>query len=199
MTSTVSMTHPHHDDHPAGPDELPEDERLARLFSARLTAAGLPATRQPRRAGRPVRTTAPDGAVWWLEVDTVQMVLHRDAAPAGQAPRRLADLAAVLLTGEPVAGRPDLDFDPADHTLKGAVGRDLKLRGFRVDLWTSVDDVAFEVFGEVRATNPDSDDRRTLYVADDGSFICYFETCVGRPTDVIITNIADTLTTAFQT
>jgi hypothetical protein len=198
MTSTVSLTHPHHDDQPAGPDELPEDERLARLFSARLTAAGLPATRHPDRPGRPVRTTAPDGAVWWLEVGTVPMVLYRDAAPAGQDPRRLADFAAVLLTGEPVAGRPDLDFDPADYTLKGAAGRDLKLRGFRVDLSIGVDNVAFEVIGEVRATNPNVDDWRTLYIADDGTLTCLFEICDGQPADVIIT-IADTLTTAFQT
>jgi hypothetical protein len=195
MTSTVSLTH--HDDHLAGPDELPADERLARLFSARLTAAGLPATRDPRRPGRPVRTTAPDGVVWWLEAGTRQMVLYRDAAPAGQDPRRLADLAAVLLTGKPVAGRPDLNFDPTDHTLKGAAGRDLRLRGFRVDLSVGIDNVALEVLGEVRATNPNADER-TLYVADDGTLTCFFETLPVPPADMI-TTIADTLTTAFQT
>lgn len=91
--------------------------------------------------------------------------------PAGLAdPRRVANVAAALLTGQTQDQRGRGNgyvFDCV--TFKGIVGLDLKARGFDVCLEVHEDQEYFDVRAEIVVTSPGSVDKAAVHVTDDGS------------------------------
>jgi len=85
-------------------------------------------------------------------------------------PKRIADTATALLTGQPQDyphrgngyGRDSLTF-------KGIVGLELRGRGFGVDLEVYEDTDCFDARAEIVVTHPDSGEDATVHVTDDGS------------------------------
>jgi hypothetical protein len=85
-------------------------------------------------------------------------------------PKRIADLATVLLSGQ--AGDQPWRGEGYDHpgiTFKGIVGLELKARGLDVELQVYKDEDYFDAQAEIVVTNPGTDEDATVRVADDGS------------------------------
>jgi hypothetical protein len=162
---------------------------LLRLVADGLVASGLDVrpSDEPGQVGQVV--IARDDAHCELTVDERGQV-QWDYRPRSADPKRLADMATVLLTGQ----RGDLPrlgngHDYPGVTLKGRVGLELRERGLDVRLAVYGDDRYFESCSEIVATNPgDADgDAGQVYVTDDGGllwvrdFSAEHETVRGHP------------------
>jgi hypothetical protein len=91
-------------------------------------------------------------------------------ASDGADPKRLADVATTLLTGQ--SGdfpRQGDGYGRPGMTLKGIVGLELRARGFDVDLAVYEDDDYFDALAEIVATSPATGSNAKVRVADDGS------------------------------
>src|SRR5204862_7388596 len=104
---------------------------------------------------------AGDDAVWLLTVsDRGEADLVRWPTDAGSPdPRRLADLAATLLTGRPgTSAAPGTAAAHPELRVNGVAGMELRDRGFTVELKIYSDQVCFDVLSEIQATNPSGAD-----------------------------------------
>ncbi|HEY2579775.1 MAG TPA: hypothetical protein VGI74_25975, partial [Streptosporangiaceae bacterium] len=93
-------------------------------------------------------------------------------ASGQQDPKRVADLATALLTGQ-AQDHPRLGdgYDRHGITFKGIVGLELKARGFDVELEVYEDDHYFDAPSAIVVTVPDHRDDAAVLVADDGSIV----------------------------
>lgn len=142
---------------------------LMRLVAGGLAAHGY-TVRPPEDEGdRRLTIGCPEGrcTVWvgdWGDVEW-------QWCPAGLAdPRRIANVAAVLLTGR----TQDQPGRGNGHTLdcvtvKGIVGLELKARGFAVSLKVHADEEHFDVWAEIVVTSRDSGNGGAVHVTDEGS------------------------------
>jgi hypothetical protein len=141
---------------------------LASLTAASLTAAGLQVS-GPDPAGADggrLVIACPGAECALLVSDAADAELWWTPLAAGAAdPHRAADLAAVLLSGEPGARHPD--GADGDVTFKGVVGMNLRAGGFTVALNTYPDDYYFDVMCDIDVTNPRAWNSGTVYVTDE--------------------------------
>ncbi|HEY2577888.1 MAG TPA: hypothetical protein VGI74_16405 [Streptosporangiaceae bacterium] len=74
-------------------------------------------------------------------------------------------------------------------TLKSVVGRAMRAKGLKVDLWLSADEIDFSVYAEVAITNPEQPGRGIVCVADDGSiwWECHVDELTGHARGIAVT------------
>jgi hypothetical protein len=143
---------------------------LLRLVADGLAAAGLQIRPPGREDSRLL--IACTWARCTLSVSDRGLVAWECYPLAGRqaAPKQVADLATVLLTGR--AGdfrRRDGGHGTPGLTLKGVVGLELKARGLDVELEVHEDREHFEARSLIVATNPAATFPATVQVCDDGS------------------------------
>jgi hypothetical protein len=127
-------------------------------------------------------------------------------APEGGSPdpKRVADIVAMLLTGETGLGkRMARGRRSPSLTFKGIVGLELRERGFNVELAVYRDDAYFSALAEIVVSVPDGDTESEVRVADDGAITWtndYWHECVvaGRPSgkEAVARDIVDAVSRA---
>lgn len=156
---------------PSTPDPTPASApgELMRLVADGLTQKGFPSQLPAYSDSRRLTITAP-AARCTLSVEDSGSVCWDWQPPAGQAvdPHHLADLASLLLTGQPsTCPRPSDPGQPSRFTLKGAVGHELAARGLRARMEICTDHESFDVDAVMVATAPGG--RAEVRVTDDGA------------------------------
>lgn len=147
-------------------DAAVREDGLASLTAVSLTAAGLQVT-GPNTNGRLVivRRAAQCELIVSGKADAE---LHWTPFAAEAAdPHRVADLAAMLLSGQAGARHPDT-VSGSDLTFKGIVGMDLRAAGFKVELNAYTDDYYYDVTADITVTDPRAGNSGAVYVTDDG-------------------------------
>jgi hypothetical protein len=87
-------------------------------------------------------------------------------------PKRLADLATTLLTGQEGShARQGGGYSNPSITLKGIVGLEARIRGLEVDLEVYEDATFSVVMAEIVVTNPDTRELASVRVTDDGALL----------------------------
>jgi hypothetical protein len=163
----------------------PPPASLMRLIAARLSAAGFEVRQEDGDGGSQLdigcvgaRCTA-----WAGESGHAEWEWHPDD---DTDPKRLADLATVLLAGarSSLARRGD-GYSRPEITFKGVVAAELAARGLAVRLGVYEDQRNYDVTAEVVVTSPASAQAGTVYVTDSGTltWACDYwdETTAGTP------------------
>jgi hypothetical protein len=144
---------------------------LMRLVAEGLTASGFD-VRLPEYEGGCQLTIGCPGARCSVSVSDWGDVTWECCPPAGAGtdPKRVADVATVLLTGQ-VADYPrrGSGYGRSGLTFKGVVGLELRARGFDVALEVYQDQDFFDVQGEIVVTSPGAGQDAAVHVADDGA------------------------------
>jgi hypothetical protein len=165
QASETSHARPAGADH-ASPSAAPEGG-LASLTAATLTAAGLQVTGPDAGGFRLViASRAAQCELTVSDCAGAELFWTPFAAEAAD-PHRVADLAAVLLSGQPGARHPDAGAS-GDITFKGIVGMDLRAAGFTVELNAYTDDYYYDVIADITVTDPRAGNSGAVYVTDDG-------------------------------
>ena len=154
----------------AAADTAPKVSELARLTAASLTAAGLQITGPDPADNSGCRLLIARRAVKCelMISDTADAeLIWTPFAAAAADPHRVADLAAVLLSGQPGTRHPDT-VSSGDITFKGIVGMDLRAAGFTVELNAYTDDHYYDVIADITVTDPRAANSGAVYVTDDG-------------------------------
>jgi hypothetical protein len=148
---------------PAGADR---EGGLARLTAASLAAAGVQVT-GPDTDGRLVIAFRAAQCELTVSDSADAELFWTPFAAEAADPHRVADLAAVLLSGQAGARHPDT-VSSGDLTFKGIVGMDLRAAGFTVELNAYTDDYYYDVIADITVTDPRAGNTGAVYVTDDG-------------------------------
>jgi hypothetical protein len=163
----------------------PQPASLMRMIAARLLAAGFEVRQEDSDGGSQLDITCAGArcTAWAGESGHAEWEWH----PDGDAdPKRLADLATVLLTGNgsSLARRGD-GYGRPGITFKGIVAAELAARGLDVRLGVYEDQRNYDVTAEVVVTSPAGAQAGTVYVTDSGTltWACDYwdETTAGTP------------------
>src|SRR5208282_4688360 len=133
---------------PAGADR---EGGLARLTAASLAAAGVQVT-GPDTDGRLVIASRAAQCELTVSDSADAELFWTPFAAEAADPHRVADLAAVLLSGQAGARHPDT-VSSGDLTFKGIVGMDLRAAGFTVELNAYTDDYYYDVTADITVTD----------------------------------------------
>ena len=151
---------------PAGADHAEREGGLARLTAASLAAAGVQVT-GPDTDGRLVIAFRAAQCELTVSDSADAELFWTPFAAEAADPHRVADLAAVLLSGQAGARHPDT-VSSGDLTFKGIVGMDLRAGGFTVELNAYTDDYYYDVIADITVTDPRAGSSAAVYVTDDG-------------------------------
>ena len=140
-----------------------------RLVAARLTAAGFDVRQEDGDGGSQLDIGCAGARclAWAGNSGHAEWEWH----PADTAdPKRLADLATVLLAGigSDLTRRGD-GYGRSGITFKGVIGTELAARGLNVRLRVYEDQRNYDVTAEVVVTNPASVQAGTIFVTDSGT------------------------------
>jgi hypothetical protein len=160
---------------------------LLRLVLDGLESHGL-SVRLPGRVDECILTVDVEGVIWDLLVSEDGYV-EWECGPAGSRkadPRRVADLAALLLAGRaPDSSGQDDQFRVPDITFLGVVGLEAKARGLDAELETYDDQQLGAVTAEIMLRNPDPASFRAgrVRVTDAPGILWERDFCPDRPDD----------------
>ena len=144
---------------------------LMRLVAAGLTGEGFDVRLPEHEEERRLLISSQDAECTLTVSDWGETELEYSPRP-GQVtdPTRLADMASVLLSGQPWdASQAGTRHGHGGLTLKGIVGLELRTRGMTVVLDVCEDEANLDVYADIVATRPGSPDAGQVRIDDSGS------------------------------